>query len=401
MVQTFPSTVVGRLGDCTARCAREWTIAVNTKAKKSYVMRTLAFRVDASTYMGIGHVMRCLALARAVCTDGDSVVFICREHDGNVCDLIEQHGYSVARLPRSVPTDGVKDTGTEVDSLGATWEADAADTIAAIVRLGSAPDWLVVDHYAIDRQWEGAVRAVVRRIMTIDDLGNRVHDCDILLDQNLHDDSQRLYEERLLPGTLRFFGPKYAILRPEFADPSQIRARDGAIDRILVSFGGSDVENQSVTVLRAIAGLSEAPPQTTIVLGPSNPNRDALRDAARGYKWVTVLETTNRMAALMCAADLGIGTCGIAAWERCAIGLPSLVSVDAANQREDARILHARGACRNLGDARTVSEQDWTAAIEQLRSRPRAVARMSAASLAILEGRQQAFSKLVAAIRDD
>ncbi len=364
-------------------------------------MRRIVFRVDASTEMGTGHVMRCLTLAQAFCERGDTAAFVCREHPGNLCDIIERHGYIVLRLPLANPGSEGDKSSMDPYVLGTAWDVDAAQTVAAIASLRAKPAWLVVDHYAIDNRWEEALRPWVDRIMVIDDLGNRPHDCEILLDQNLHEHGEALYQGRLATSTRRFIGPKFAVLRPEFDEPNLLRVRDGLIRRLLVFFGGTDPGNQCARVMRGLAMLGEFAPDTTIVLGPTNPNRDEVLVAAMGMPRVTVFVSTDRMAELIAEADLGIGTCGVAAWERCALGLPSLVTVSAENQREDARMLHALGACQNLGDAFAITETAWMNAIRSLCCRHEDVARMAVASLRVLDGRHQAYAALQEALGHD
>lgn len=345
--------------------------------------------------------MRCLALAAVLRQRGFRSVFVCRSHEGNVSDAVEESGHMVVRL--AVSDSHVRGDGQLVTQspLGAAWHIDAEETTAVIASLGERVAWLVVDHYAIAEQWELALRPFVARIMVIDDLGNRAHDCDILLDQNLHADSVALYRPLIASDTITFFGPKYAILRAEFDDVGLVRRRDGSVHRILVFFGGVDVGNQAARVLRALEMLGNASPEATLVLGATNPHRRSVRDAARQIPYVTARVATDRMAQLIAAADIGIGTCGISAWERCALALPSLVTVSADNQRDDAKMLHARGACWNLGEAPAVTALDWREAITKLCTDPARVAEMSSESLSVMAGRHDANATLIEAIVSD
>jgi UDP-2,4-diacetamido-2,4,6-trideoxy-beta-L-altropyranose hydrolase len=324
-------------------------------------------------------------------------VFVCRTHDGDITDVIERNGYTVIRLPASDQTERDRKP-CRVTTLGARWDVDARETGAAISGLGARSIVLIVDHYAIDFRWERSLRLLVDRIMVIDDLGDRSHDCDILLDQNLHPDSDALYRSRLAPGATRFFGPKYAILRPEFDEPGLLRARDGTVRNILVFFGGVDVGNQAERVLSALDLLGESAPDATIVLGATNPNREAVAARAHAMPRVTTCVTTENMARLISAADLGVGTCGISAWERCALGLPALVSISADNQRDDAQLLHKLGACWNLGDEPDVSVKEWRDAIASLRSDAARVAGMAIEASRVVEGRTKAHAALIKAI---
>jgi len=136
----------------------------------------VAFRVDASTQIGTGHIMRCLALAEALQHRGAVSHFICRQDVGHLGEFVEGKGFNVIRLRGSTSSAGVPEL---------RWEQDAEETSAAISSLSSAVDWLVVDHYALDAAWELRLRRRAARLMAIDDLANRRHDCDLILNQNL------------------------------------------------------------------------------------------------------------------------------------------------------------------------------------------------------------------------
>src|SRR5450631_767599 len=165
----------------------------------------VAIRTDASLGIGTGHVMRCLTLASQLTGRGARVVFICRKEAGHLCDQIEEAGFSVAAL-------------SSIDALsdGMGWKQDAEESLDALSRADSAPDLLVVDQYMLDERWERALRLRARRILVIDDLANRAHDCDILLDPNLHDAPELRYTGLVGETTRVFVGPKYALLRAEF-----------------------------------------------------------------------------------------------------------------------------------------------------------------------------------------
>src|SRR5688572_19047541 len=128
--------------------------------------------------------MRCLTLAGDLRERGAGVSFVSRQHTGDLCGLIEDRGFPVRRLP--VPVAMHAGGGASIVTLlRESWHEDAHLTRAAIEASGENPDWLIVDHYAFDRSWENAMRTSAGRIMVIDDLADREHDCDLLLDQNL------------------------------------------------------------------------------------------------------------------------------------------------------------------------------------------------------------------------
>lgn len=209
----------------------------------------IVFRTDASIQIGTGHVMRCLTLADELTRQGHECRFICREHPGHLGCLVNSKGYDLTLLPP--PSDQpLQQTNSETDDyelwLGAPWQEDARQTLDAISSLN--PDWLVVDHYALDAHWERTLSSTVDKIMVIDDLANRPHECTLLLDQNLGRIASD-YDE-LLPTTCqRLIGPRYALLRPEFAalrEQSLKRRGKPELKRILISLGGVDRTNRDL-----------------------------------------------------------------------------------------------------------------------------------------------------------
>ena len=162
----------------------------------------VAVRADASPLSGSGHVTRCLSLARGLRAAGATVAFACDEDGAVLCDSLEQTGFQVTRLQ-----------GSEF-----SWSADTKQTGRAIDAIGARPDWLVVDHYAVDHRWERALRAKAQRIMVIDDLANREHDCDLLLDQNLIEGMEGRYAGKVPAACELLLGPRYALLHPDYRE---------------------------------------------------------------------------------------------------------------------------------------------------------------------------------------
>jgi UDP-2,4-diacetamido-2,4,6-trideoxy-beta-L-altropyranose hydrolase len=353
----------------------------------------VAIRADASADIGTGHVMRCLTLANALRGRGATVSFLCREYAGHLCDQVEADGFAVHRLP--VQAALTPDASLVPPQIG--WEVDAEQSRLALEHAGMRPDLLVVDHYGLGIPWERALRPLTRRILVIDDLADRPHDCDVLLDPNLHDSPKIRYTRLVAPSTRVFVGPRYALLRPEF-DRVAARTRDSGLSRMLIFFGGADSSNEALKLVHALRGLAERAPPTVVVLGAINSNVEEVRRTTRGVDRIQLVVTTGEMARLMDEADLGVGTCGGAAWERCLLGLPALVVVSAENQRDDARILHSLGAVRNLGDASDTSVKRWIAEIGALQKDPAALQAMSRAAAAVMRGRQQAVREFESAL---
>ena len=250
------------------------------------------FRTDASLSIGNGHVMRCLSLAQALRAHGGACVFVCTSDVGNLNALVSSHGFAVCSLP-VFPNE----TRTCSEQLLSLWREDALATIQALQTLKPV-DWLILDHYGLDQQWEQELRPHVGQLMVIDDLANRAHACDILLDQN--------------PGRL-----------------------------------AEDYAHWVPSNCKALQSFKPAKPLAIqVVMGPNAPWIDSVKSQSAAMYFPTrVLQNPGNFADLMCEQTLAIGAAGSSALERCYLRLASLNLVLAANQRLSATALHAAGAC--------------------------------------------------------
>lgn len=289
--------------------------------------------------------MRCLTLAHALRERGAICRFISRLHSGNLNDRIRQQGFEVIDLP--CRSDSVINADSYSSWLGASQEDDAADTLAG---LAEHTDWIIVDHYAIDARWESRVRKSCARLMVIDDLANRNHDCDLLLDQNLG----RLpadYASLVPSGCTVLTGPMRALLRPEFVAARVQRLNKNpasAVRQLLINMGGIDLNNVTTSVLQTLKKV--AFPEAchiVIVMGQQAPGLQSVRDIAATLAWSSeIIVDTDNMAALMAASDLAIGAAGGSAWERCCVGLPTVMLTLAENQLTGAAALDAAGCAK-------------------------------------------------------
>lgn len=346
-------------------------------------MPQLLVRTDADRNRGTGHAMRCAALALRLAEDGIRCSFLVRDIQEHLATQLNASGIQVHRIPETALTFG-----------------EEADLICRIASTLNPAPILCVDHYDLDARWESPLRPAVRKILVIDDLANRPHDCDLLIDQNLHRDAPRRYDGLVPRHCKVFVGPQYALLRAEFDNLTNVPVRGEGVKKLLSFFGGSDPSKESLTFVRALRLVDAPLPEVTVVLGPANPIVDDCLRAASGLREIEILETTTEMAKLMTAADLSVGTCGVAAWERCAVGLPALVVVTADNQREDAELLEELGIVECLGEGGSVSPDYWAERIQALISDPDRLARMSAAAFSLGRGRSAAWQELRGSILD-
>ena len=346
----------------------------------------IAFRADASVEIGTGHMMRCLTLADALAEAGADCHVLCRDLPGNLTSLVQERGHGSHLLP--APEAPADDKATPHSAwLGVTRAQDARDCQPILDDL--RPDWLVVDHYALDAAWERAVRPAVGQVLAIDDLADRPHECHLLLDQNLGRATED-YDGLVPAECARLIGPRYALLRPEFRarrEESLARRKDGWLEHILVSLGGVDRDNATGQVLDALADAGlPAECRITVVLGRSAPWTEDIRERAARIPVPTELRVGVRdMAGLMVEADLAIGAAGSSAWERCCLGLPTLLVVLAENQVSAADALSKAGAVVLLGSAPSASEADIGSFMAQPQLPSRIVA-MSDAAARLVDG---------------
>lgn len=309
------------------------------------------FRADASILIGSGHIIRCLTVAEALKKLGHSCIFICRNHEGNLIEFISEKGFSVVKLAVQQNSD-FNAKSQYATWLGVTEECDAEQTLGAINGLNIRFDWLIVDHYALSKKWERLLRKVSSKVMIIDDLANREHDAELILDCGLVHKSQD-YEFLNQRDATYLLGPKYALLRPEFSRcckhmmPKSFNLKDKL--KVLINLGGVDKDNITSQILNVfIENKFTYIFDLTIVMGISAPWKEEVIQRAQCLPNAQVLVNVSNMAELMVDHDLAIGAAGSTAWERCCLGLPSIMICMADNQKMIADELYGLGAAISL-----------------------------------------------------
>ncbi|MDY6510372.1 UDP-2,4-diacetamido-2,4,6-trideoxy-beta-L-altropyranose hydrolase [Acinetobacter faecalis] len=315
----------------------------------------IVFRVDASLEMGTGHVMRCLTLADTLNNHGAKCYFICREHSGNLIRTIIQRGYDVEVLPYASFPQGDKSNKHPTKLSHASWlgttQKQDADLCHSIIE-NLQPDWLIVDHYALDICWERVLRPYCKKIMVIDDLADRNHNCDLLLDQTFGRSLDDYIP--LVPISCETLcGAEYALLRSEFTEwrnYSLKRRETSLLKHLLINLGGVDKDNITTQILIALKQCSfSSDVKIIVVMGETAPFIQEVTLQAKKMPWTTdVLVGVNNMAELMAKSDLAIGAAGSSSWERCCLGLPSIMVVLAENQNKIAKDLHSLGAAISI-----------------------------------------------------
>ena len=339
----------------------------------------IAIRADASIAIGTGHIMRCLTLADALDEKGVEIVFLCRPHSGSLIDLICEKGYSVFCLEDSISN---ADSSLMYSGwLGSTQKKDAQQ--CAQYLKDNLVDWLIVDHYGLDKVWQLELEPYYRKLMVIDDLGDRAHTCDIILDQNFGSTKKKY--QYLVPESCQILvGSDFTLLRPEFREWRQYsvkRRHLRDLGHLLINLGGVDSDNVTTQLILELENC-DLPKHLciTVVLGPTAPHLDKVEQAAKQSKYsVSVITGASNMAQIMSNADLAIGAAGSTSWERCSLGLPTILLAIADNQQPIAIALAEAGAAQIMKQVNQLSAQISEARLKLLE--------LSKISLKIVDGR--------------
>lgn len=334
--------------------------------------------------MGVGHFARCLTLAELLRERGAAVRFVCRKHPGHLMSVLRELNIATVALP--APEGGVTPAQDEYAAwLGVTQARDAAETIQA---LGNPrPDWLIVDHYGLDASWERALRPHAKNLLVIDDLANRRHDCEALLDQGYATVGEQRYRDWVRPECRLLLGPRYALLRSEYRRRREhMRPRGERLSRIVVFAGGSDPENLTGAALEVLAAPEFGHLALDLVVGVNNRHAAAIASAALARPRTTVHGPRPHLADLMEEADLAIGAGGATTWERMCLGLPSIVVSMAENQLRSCEALAADGLIRYLGVGRRALCGRLRQELLGLMHEPQLLRQMSAQCARVVDG---------------
>jgi len=287
-----------------------------------------AFRVDASLEIGHGHLMRCLTLADELSKYSHRCYFICNKLEKNLVKKISAMGHELFEINTDSPFN---------------WNVDAKLTKKIITTV--KVDWLVVDHYSIDFKWENEAKGAKTKIMVIDDLANRTHNCDILLDGNLGKTKEH-YKSLIPSQSIILAGIQHCLIREEFlmARPISLknRLKNKGLKNILISIGASDPKNLTLDILEKLEkyGLANDCTVSTIISSVS-PHLPVIQKKLLGLNFHSLLlKDVSNMAEILLKQDIVIGGVGVSAWERCVLGTPSISIVAAQNQLHGAKALH-------------------------------------------------------------
>lgn len=346
----------------------------------------VALRVDASHRIGTGHLLRCLTVADRLVKANARCLFICRTIPHSLESLVREHGHEFRRLPpKQASRRAQPDALAYAAWLDADWKEDA-DATREVVRASGGVDWLITDHYAIDRRWHAIQRPHVSHIMAIDDLADRAHDCDLLLDQNELSGTDDRYRTLVPARCTLLLGPRYALLRPEFAEwRRKLPTVPRAAHRFLICFGGSDPGNHTAMAIAALDQLTFKF-SADVVVGSAHAGKEAIAGLCRSRPGLTFHCQTERMAELMANATLAIGAGGSMAWERLCLGLPSIIVAIEGNQVAAAENLARLDLACYVGLGARVSAELMAEAIRKLISNAAHLGDMRQRALVTVDG---------------
>jgi UDP-2,4-diacetamido-2,4,6-trideoxy-beta-L-altropyranose hydrolase len=307
------------------------------------------FRVDSSRSIGFGHVMRCLVLAEKLRLADANVFFVCKSYEHSLIPKIKNSKFTVITLNNIPLKFKEKLLSNELQI------EDARMTIDAIKEFQI--DWLIVDNYLLGVEWEIKMREVAKKIMVIDDLAESKHYCDLLLNQNSNE-LELNYKESLNKEFIGLFGPGYSLLRDEFLmlRPKKLEPI-AEIKSILIFLSGGDDYGETLKAMRGVWKYKKNV-EADVVIGSSNLYASEIKDLCQQYHWNLLVQIDN-LAERMANADFVVGSCGVNAWERCALGKPSISVVLASNQKYVSKTLKKYDASEVIGWFEDASHEEY------------------------------------------
>lgn len=326
----------------------------------------IVFRVDSGFHMGIGHVMRCLTLASELKKNNHEIIFIIKNHLGFDSELINKK-FMTYVLEKGVRTDLSYESKKDYRNwLGETWQDDLIQTNKILTQIGLV-DLVIVDHYALDESYERKLLA--SKVMVIDDLMNRDHYCDILLDQNITANNEA-YKNFLIKKDARLLaGPQFALLRDEFKEKHlqvNIGDKNRIINSILIFFGASDVNGDCFKLANALSDEILKKYHITFILNSSHKDFKKLENKIQIYPNIHLMSFVDNLANLMMKTDLFIGAGGTTSWERSCLGVATAILSVADNQTLICEELGRRQVCLYLGPSLQMNNIKWLQFFEEI-----------------------------------
>ena len=360
----------------------------------------VVIRADASSYIGSGHIMRCLTLAEVIREYGGSVTFICRDFTGNYISFVESKGFEVASLSSEV---GDPTKLNDIEWVRANVERDAHVTIDCCSLIGNV-DWLISDHYGLDGRWDELLCKHVSKMMVIDDLARAKRSCDLLLNQNYYKNIESTYQKILPDQAELLLGPRYALLRPEFFKLRKLTSiRSGKVQKVIIFLGGNDRHGVIFTILEALQLMENRDFRVLLVLGKNQEHLARIKRLCSFIKDCEVHVQTEFIAELFAQSDLCIGAGGSAMLERFSLGLPTLLISMADNQELGAQYAAEEGLAYYLGKANEMNHERIIDGIEDLLNNSKKLQSISEKCFTISDGRgcDRVFNRMGTILNED
>jgi len=328
--------------------------------------KSICIRVDGSSEIGTGHVIRCLSLADELSHRGFKAIFCTRDYDSRLIEKIKSRGFVLSIIPETL---SMEEDVKQFTMLSKKHNADV----------------VITDNYHFTDGYLKYLRQNLREVVSIDDIAETYFCSDILVNQNMYA-TKEIYHGKISNDTKLFLGPGYAILGSEFCSYHSLEKKSGTVKEVLITLGGVDLENQTLKVLRALDKVEENF-SVTVVLGVSNPHTEELVSFAESsHRIIRVLVNINNMAELMYNADMAISASGTTSWELCCIGVPTIMIALADNQRNVGKRLAEAGISINLGWFNDVSETMIQESVKSLINNQKLRVSMSGHGKALVDG---------------
>ena len=311
-------------------------------------MRRIYFRCDASTSIGSGHVIRCITLANFLKKKKFDTIFISKKLNGNLFSLILKEKHKIISLSKK-----------------STMKNEVKEIFKKLKNFNNKKDWMVVDHYSIGKKWESKIITKIPKLFVIDDLCDKFHLGNVLLNQNYLPGIKKKYRKVLSSKTKTLLGPKYAILNPEYkkARKNVNLKKDKKFTRVIIFFGGADDKNFTIKCLNIFLKYNLQNIKLDVVIGQSNKKKKIIKSMVKDTKYANLHIQISSLCALMRSADFYLGSGGTTTWERCSLGLPSIVIATGKNQISYNQELDKKGVLKYLGTAEKVNEKQIMSAI--------------------------------------
>ncbi len=299
----------------------------------------ILFRTDSSAKIGSGHVIRCLSLAFTLKAKGHECIFICQDLKGNSIKKIKQNGFEVIML-KIKQHEKISHYRKWLD---VNWRIDSHNVIEKLKK--HQFDWVIIDHYSLSYEWEKKIKPFTKKIMVIDDFVNRKHYCDLLLNQSYGVKKQQ-YKNIVPKNCKLLLGSKYALINQNFLKARlKLKSRNAVVKRALIYFGSGGHTAKYIKIISKIFNESFFPKIfLDVVIDKNIKKSNEIVVSLNKRSNCCVHSDLPDLSYLMSKADISIGAAGSATWERCCLGIPTILISTALNQKLNLKAMKLTNA---------------------------------------------------------